>query len=72
MLPMPPEESILLNEYLTESARLMRKYTEPDKLRNFESIEVEVRKQMVELIAPVIGEFFFQKEEKNARGTSEK
>jgi hypothetical protein len=50
----------------------MRKYTEPDKLRDFESIEIEVREQMVEVIGPVIGEFFFRKKEKNGQGISEK
>lgn len=71
MLPMPAEEKDLLNHYLTESARLMRKYTESEKLKDFESIEVEVREQLQSLVAPTIGEFFFQKEEQNAPVTNE-
>lgn len=69
---MPPEKEALLKEYLTELARLMREHTETEKLKDFESMEVEVRDQILELVTPVIGEFFFQKEEKNAQGTSER
>ncbi|UXE58980.1 MAG: hypothetical protein KA717_23755 [Woronichinia naegeliana WA131] len=29
MLPIPPEEKALLKQHLTESARILRKYTEP-------------------------------------------
>jgi hypothetical protein len=71
MLPMPAEEKALLNYYLTESARLMRKYTEAEKLKNFESIEVEVRNQMQSVVAPTIGEFFYRKEVQNAQGINE-
>ncbi|MBE9204590.1 hypothetical protein IQ218_15540 [Synechocystis salina LEGE 06099] len=35
MLPMPAEEKALLKQSLAESARLMRKYTEPEKLKDF-------------------------------------
>lgn len=72
MLPMPPEKQALLEHHLTESARLMREYTEPEKLKDFESIEVEVRNQVIEVVAPTIGEFFSQKEEKKTPGRSEK
>lgn len=68
---MPAEEKALLNYHLTESARLMRKYTEAEKLKNFESIEVEVRNQMQSVVAPTIGEFFYRKEEQNAQGINE-
>lgn len=69
---MPPEKATVLKEHLTELARLMREHTEPEKLKDFESIEVEVRDQILELVAPAIGEFFLQKEGKNAQGTSER
>jgi hypothetical protein len=72
MLPMPPEEKALLNQYLTESARILYKYTEPEKQQDFESIEVEVRTQMLEIVGPTIGEFFFPKKVKNGLETSEK
>jgi hypothetical protein len=72
MLPMPPEEKALLNQHLTESARILRKYTEPETQRDFGSIEVEVRSQMLEIVGPTIAEFFFQKEEKKGLETREK
>jgi len=72
MLPIPPEAQAQLDEYLTESARIMRQYTEVEKLKGFESIEIEVRKQMLEIISPKIGEFFFQRKEKNVQEINEK
>jgi hypothetical protein len=72
MLPMPADDKALLDYHLTESARIMRKYTEPEKQKDFESIEVEVRSQMLEIVGPTIGEFFFQKEVKKGLETSEK
>jgi len=72
MLPISAEDQASLSNHLTESARLLRKYTEPEKLKDFESREVEVRNQIVELVAPKIGEFFYQNQEKNGQGTSEK
>lgn len=67
MLPMPPEEEALVDEYTTKLARLMHKYTEPEKLKDFESIEVELRDQIVELVAPKIGNFFFRRGRKTLR-----
>lgn len=72
MLMIPSEDKALLVHHLTESARLMRKYTEPEKLTNFESIEIEVRNQMLEVVGPTIGEFFFQMGEQDVRETGEK
>ena len=72
MLPIPPEDKALLDHHLTESARILREYTEPEKQQDFESIEVEVRSQMLEMVGPTIAEFFFQKEEKKGLETSEK
>jgi len=72
MLPMPAEEKALLEHHLTESARLMRKYTEPEKLKDFEDIEVEVRNQVQSVVSPTIGEFFCQKEGQNAQGINER
>lgn len=71
MLPIPPEEKALLDHHLTESARIMRQYTEPEKQKDFESIEVEVRSQMLEIVGPTIAEFFFQKVVKNGLETKE-
>ncbi len=71
MLPISPEDHALLNYHIIELAYLMHKYTEPDKLKDFESIEVELRNQLQSVVAPTIGEFFCLKEEKNAPGISE-
>jgi hypothetical protein len=43
MLNIPPEEKAQVEIYLTETARILRKYTEPEKLNSFESIELELR-----------------------------
>jgi hypothetical protein len=72
MIAIPPEEKAMLDYHLTESARILRQYTEPEKQKDFESIEVEVRCQMLEVVGPTIGEFFFQKVVKNGLETSEK
>jgi hypothetical protein len=72
MLTIPPEEKAQLEKYLTETARILRKCTKPEKLNSFESIEIEVRNQMMEIVSPTIGEFFSQKEQKNAQERREK
>jgi hypothetical protein len=72
MLNIPPEEKAQLDTYLVETAKILRKYTEPDKLNDFESIEIEVRNQMIEVVSPKIGEFFCQKEQKNSQERLEK
>jgi hypothetical protein len=72
MLNIPPEEKAQVEIYLTETARILRKYTEPEKLNSFESIELELRNQMMEVVGPIIGEFFFQKEPKNSQEKREK
>lgn len=58
MLNIPSEEKSQLDTYLIEAAKILRKYTEAEKLNDFESIELEVRKQMMEVVSPQIGEFF--------------
>jgi hypothetical protein len=58
MLEIPLEEKAKLDQYLVETAKILRKYTEPEKLNDFESIELEVRNQMMSVVSPKIGEFF--------------
>lgn len=72
MRPIPPEVQAQINKYIEELAGYMMEYTEPDKLEDFESIEVEVRNQIQEMIAPKIGEFFFLREGQENQGSSEK
>ncbi len=63
MLKMTAEDQARLKASLNETAALLRKYTEPEKLKTFESIELELREQILEVVAPEIGEFFFLKGE---------
>lgn len=72
MLNIPPEEKSQLDTYLTESAKILRNYTEAEKLNDFESIELEVRKQMMEVVSPQIGEFFCLPTEKTKQEGLEK
>ena len=58
MLKMTDEDHAKLKTYINETAALLRKYTEPEKLATFESIELELREQMLNVVAPQIGEFF--------------
>lgn len=71
MLNITPEDQAKLDESLTETARILRKYTDREKLKDFESIEVEVRTQMLEVVAPKIGHFFSQKGRRKPRGSKE-
>ncbi len=72
MLNIPPEEKAQLDKYLTEAARILRKYTEPEKLNSFENIELEVRNQVLEIVSPKIGEFFYPPKEKTSQERPEK
>jgi hypothetical protein len=58
MLKMTDEDHAKLKTHINETAALLRKYTEPEKLATFESIELELREQMLNVVAPQIGEFF--------------
>lgn len=58
-----------LDGYLREVARIMYAHTEPEKLKSFESIEWEVRGQILDKVAPAIGEFFYLKEGKRQVGS---
>jgi hypothetical protein len=72
LLNIPPEEKAQLDTYLVETAKILRKYTEPDKLNDFESIEIEVRNQMIEVVSPKIGEFFFSEGAEKQSGKTRK
>ena len=72
MRSIPPEVQARMNEHIERLAGYMMEYTEPDKLEEFESIEVEVRNQIQEMVAPKIGEFFFREEGKKEEEKNEK
>lgn len=61
-----------LDQHLTAAARILYFHTEPEKLESFESIEWEVREQILQKVAPKIGEFFCQKEDRNFPGSKER
>jgi hypothetical protein len=63
MLKMIEEDQAKLAEYIKGAAALLHKYTEPEKLETFEGIELELRVQIQEVVAPQIGEFFSRKGE---------
>lgn len=67
---MTGEDQEKLEAAAKETARILRKYSDPEKLKTFESIEVEVREQIQTVVAPKIAEFFFRKgENMKAEGT---
>jgi len=72
MLPIPPDEQAKIDECIETLAGHMMKYTEPEKLEDFESIEVELIDQIQTRVAPKLGEFFFLKEGQKSQGNSEK
>ncbi|MBC6472167.1 MAG: hypothetical protein GDA48_04575 [Hormoscilla sp. GM102CHS1] len=71
MLKIPQEDQAILDEHIREASRILRKYTGPEKLKDFETIEAEARKLVIEEVAPFVGEFFFQKEEKKHQESNE-
>jgi hypothetical protein len=72
MSQMPAEEQAKLEHYLRETAKILYKNTDSDKLKDFESIEREVREQMMERVGPFIGEFFLAKVDTEEKHESEK
>jgi hypothetical protein len=58
MLDLSPEDQVSLEQSLQQAARILKKYTESDKLKDFESIEAELRHQVVTIVSPTIAEFF--------------
>lgn len=64
-----PESQTQFDQHLQALAQLLYDHTEPEKLQDFESIEVELRAQLLEKVTPRIGEFFFLREE-NALGAN--
>jgi hypothetical protein len=51
-----------LEEHLIAVSQILYEHTESADLESFESIEREVRAQLLETVAPRVGEFFCQKE----------
>jgi hypothetical protein len=58
MLPISPEDKAALEQHLHQAASILKRYTEPEKLKDFESIEVELRTQLLTVVSPTVAEFF--------------
>jgi hypothetical protein len=58
MQPLSPEDQAALDEHLKQAARILKKYTESEKLNDFERLEVELREQLLHQVNPTIAEFF--------------
>lgn len=58
MLPMSVENKAALAEHLHQAASILKQHTEPEKLKDFESIEVELRTQLLTVVSPTVAEFF--------------
>ncbi len=71
MIQLSAEKQQELDEHILAISRILYEHTEVENLKTFETIEWEVREQMLEKITPKIGEFFFQKGEKKGRGSKE-
>ena len=55
---MTPEQRQKLKINLQEIADIFYQNTPPENLQSFESIELTVREQIVEIVAPEISSFF--------------
>jgi hypothetical protein len=71
MIKLSREKQEELDQHLTAVSRILYEHTETGKLETFESIEWEVREQILEKVTPQIGEFFFRKGEKREKGSTE-
>ena len=71
MIELSSEKQQELDEHILAISRILYEHTEVENLKTFETIEWEVREQMLKKVTPKIGEFFFQKGEKKGRGSKE-
>lgn len=55
---MKAEEKLVVKEKLREIAEMLYHDTSPEELKTFETIELSVRKHLLETVAPEIGNFF--------------
>jgi hypothetical protein len=60
---MTPEEQNIIDKNLAEVAAILYKYTSAEELNDFEQVELSVRKQLWEKVAPLIGNFFLTQQE---------
>ena len=65
---MTPEQRQKLKINLQGIADIFYENTPPENLQSFESIELTVREQIVEIVAPEISGFFLTQQEELLRG----
>lgn len=69
---MTPEEKSVVKEKLREIAEILYQDTSSEDLETFETIELSVRKHILETVAPEIGNFFAIQQEEVEQEESEK
>ena len=69
---MTPEDKLVVKEKLREIAEILYQDTSSEELKTFESIELSVRKHLLETVAPEIGNFFTIQQGEKEREESEK
>ena len=60
-MDLSPEENQEIKEHLKAVAQILYQNTSKDELITFEDIEMKLRDEIQELVAPKIAQFFFQK-----------
>jgi hypothetical protein len=60
MQPLSAAAQAQLDAHLSAVAEILYSHTEAEKLQDFESIEWELRDQILHQVAPHLGEFFSQ------------
>lgn len=61
MMNLSPEENQEVKDHLKAVARILYQRTSKEELLTFEDIEITLRDEIQELVAPEIAQFFFQK-----------
>ena len=56
---MTPKETRELNKHLEAAAAILFKNTPPEKLQDFESLELALREQLTKHVNPTFGLFFY-------------
>lgn len=69
---MTPEESSVVKQKLREISQILYQDTAPEELETFETIELSLRKHLLETVAPEIGNFFMTRQGEREREESEK
>lgn len=69
---MTPEEQMKVDRKLKEIAEILYNNTPNEELATFETIELSVREQLLETVAPKIGEFFSIQQQEQTQEEKEK